>query len=612
MGNFAETHPELAAEWHPNLNGDLKPEDFTAGSSSKLLYWCCARGHSWQAPIFSRSKGSGCPFCSNNRVLVGFNDLASQNPRVAAEWDNDLNKLKPSEVVLKSARRAWWLCSKGHSWDAQISSRTTQGTGCPYCAGVKILAGFNDLQTTNPSYLGEWNYKLNSIRPNEIGPSVRKKVWWTCPKGHDYECTLTNKSQGYGCPFCSSKKILVGFNDFASQHPKFANLWDEKKNGIPASQAHKSSPKPAWFKCREGHSFKSSTNTIVGRKTDSGGCPICSGKELLTGFNDLKTRSKDVAKMWHPTKNGSLSPKDVTKSSTKKVWWLCSDNSKHEWQSSVASRTGVASRSKGNGCPVCTSRIVISGVNDLFSVAPHLKSEWHPSKNEGLNPKELTAETPKKAWWLCGKDKRHEWQAQIDTRSKRGLGCPICSNKKTVGGLNDLGTTHPYLAAEFNENRNKISANQVNAGSHNNYWWTCGTCKAEWRAQIGNRSRVNSGCPRCAASGYDATSEGYLYLLRKEVEGLQQFGITNVPKRRTKTHKQNGWELLDVLGPADGYWIISVESALKKFFRAKGLLLPKDYLDKFDGFTESWDSSELKFSNLPQLLEALRRFEDEE
>ncbi len=560
----------------------------------------------------NRAKGSGCPFCSNQKVLIGFNDLASQNQSVAKDWDYELNKLAPAEVVVKSTKRAWWLCALGHSWNAQINSRTSQGTGCPYCAGVQILAGFNDLQTINPPYLAEWNYKRNTVKPSEIGPAVRKMAWWTCQEGHDYECTLNDRARGYGCPYCNSKKVLPGLNDFASQFPEFARLWDEDRNGYPASQAFKSSPKKVWFKCDKGHSFKSSTNSIVGRKKESSGCPFCSGKSLLTGFNDLKTLNPKVAELWHPNKNGNLTASDVTKASTKTVWWRCRDDERHEWQSTVASRTSVDSRSTGNGCPVCTSRLVLLGVNDIFTVAPQLKSQWHPDKNHGLDPEKLSAETPKRAWWRCDRDPRHEWSAQIDTRAKRGLGCPICSNKKTVSGLNDMGVSHPHLAAEFNETRNGVSADKVNAGDHRNFWWTCTNCSAEWRASPINRSRVHSGCPRCAKTGYDATSEGYLYLLRKEMEGLQQFGITNVPKRRTAKHRQNGWETLDIVGPADGYWVVSTEAALKRFFESLGVLLPKEYPDKFDGYTESWRSTGFEFSSVAEMLEALRKFEDSE
>ena len=466
------------------------------------------------------------------------------------------------------------------------------------------MTGFNDLQTVNPPYLSEWNYKKNTVSPNQIGPAVRKSVWWLCSLGHEYELTLIDKSRGAGCPFCSSKRILPGFNDLQSQYPDLAKYWDEKRNGKPASEAAKSSPKKYWFKCSLGHSYKSSTNSLANRNSGSSGCPVCSGKTLLAGFNDLQTLLPEVARLWNSEKNGDLTPRDVTRASKKIVFWRCLQDERHEWQASVASR------SRGQGCPVCTSRIVVQGINDLFTVAPQLTNQWHPTKNIGISPGELTAETPRKVWWICEKDSRHEWEAQIDSRSKRGLGCPICSNKKTVTGLNDMATTHPELAREMNEERSGLRASDINAGNHKNVWWICNVCHSEWKASPINRSRVNSGCPRCAKPGYDATSSGYLYLLRKENLALQQFGITNSPTKRTNAHKKNGWELLDIIGPADGYWIVETESALKLFFKTMGVLLSKNYPDKFDGYTESWDSSSLKFSTVSAMLEALRAHED--
>ncbi len=604
MKALSETHPYLAAQWHPTLNGNRKPSDFTSGSSVKGIHWLCEKGHSWEARIAHRTRGSGCPYCSNQAVWIGFNDLKSQNPSVAKQWDKSKNDLRPTEVVVKSSRRAWWICKLGHSWEAQISSRTQQGTGCPYCAGVKILAGFNDLQTVNPSYLSDWNYKKNILKPSDIGPAVRKLVWWTCPEGHDYECTLIDKSRGNGCPYCTSQKVFAGLNDFQSQYPQYAKLWDAERNGLSASEVFKSSPKKYWFKCQLGHSYRSSTNTLVGRPTVNSGCPVCSGKELLSGFNDLNTLLPEVAKLWHSKKNADLTPKDVTRASTKIVWWLCLKDERHEWKATVASR------STGRGCPVCTSRIVIEGVNDVFSIAPQLEKQWHPQRNDGLDPKTLTAETPRKAWWVCEKDSRHEWQAQIDTRAKLGHGCPICSNKKTVSGLNDLLTTHPSLANEFNIRRSGIQPSEINAGSPKNVWWTCSNCNADWKASPINRSRVKSGCPGCAKTGYDATAKAYLYLLKKNNEELQQFGITNVPDKRIAIHRRNGWDLLDVIGPADGYWVVDTETALKDFFKSRGVLLSRDYEHKFDGFTESWDSSSLKFNSVAEMLEALRHHED--
>ena len=345
VDDLATTHPELANEWHPLLNAEHKPEQFTAGSGS-VINWVCELGHTWPATIASRAKGSGCRYCSNQAVLIGFNDLESQNPTVAKEWDLSKNDLRPSEVVLRSARKAWWVCSRGHSYEAQISSRTSQGTGCAYCAGTKILAGFNDFETVSPPYLAEWNYQKNSVKPSEVGPAVRKMAWWTCSIGHDYECTLVQRSHGYGCPYCGSRKILSGFNDFESQYPELARFWDAEKNGKPASLAPKSSPKPAWFRCDFGHSYRSSTNSIAGRGKTHSGCPTCSGRILLTGFNDLATLSPRVTRLWHPEKNKPLTAEDVPRSSLKKVWWQCLDDPRHVWQSKVANRTSVADRSK--------------------------------------------------------------------------------------------------------------------------------------------------------------------------------------------------------------------------------------------------------------------------
>ena len=48
-------------------------------------------------------------------------------------------------------------------------------------------------------------------------------------------------------------------------------------------------------------------------------CPICSGHKVLVGYNDLASLNPELAKEWHPTKNGNLKPTQVTLLSEKKV-----------------------------------------------------------------------------------------------------------------------------------------------------------------------------------------------------------------------------------------------------------------------------------------------------
>ncbi len=90
------------------------------------------------------------------------NDLYSLFPLVAEEWDYEKNAYEPSEVKAFSNKKAWWKCSKGHSWEAVISTRS-KGSGCPYCYGRMAIVGVNDLQTTRPDLAEEWDYEKTAL-----------------------------------------------------------------------------------------------------------------------------------------------------------------------------------------------------------------------------------------------------------------------------------------------------------------------------------------------------------------------------------------------------------------------------------------------------------------
>lgn len=125
-----------AIEWAKNRNGDLTPRDVSAGSN-KRVWWKCSEGHEWIASINDRNRGKGCPTCANKKIVKGYNDLKTVNPRLAKEWNFKRNgKLKPTHVSCNSNRKVWWKCSKGHEWQAQINDRN-RGNNCPYCSKKK-------------------------------------------------------------------------------------------------------------------------------------------------------------------------------------------------------------------------------------------------------------------------------------------------------------------------------------------------------------------------------------------------------------------------------------------------------------------------------------------
>ena len=133
-------NPSLSNEWNFTRNGDLKPENFTV-SSGKKVWWICDKGHEWQAIIANRSKGIGCPYCSNYKALQGYNDLTTLNPNLAKEWNYVKNEsLAPTHVSVNSHRKVWWICNKGHEWQASVDSRN-RGNCCPYCSNKKVLQG---------------------------------------------------------------------------------------------------------------------------------------------------------------------------------------------------------------------------------------------------------------------------------------------------------------------------------------------------------------------------------------------------------------------------------------------------------------------------------------
>ncbi len=139
-------HPGLAAELHPSRNAGLDPATLGC-ESNRLVWWRCARGHEWEARVFARSKGSGCPVCS--RALVPFErSLAYKHPALAAQLHPSRNgELDAAELAAGSSRKVWWRCTRGHVWEAAVFSRAA-GSGCPKCNRLRRARGSRRRATT--------------------------------------------------------------------------------------------------------------------------------------------------------------------------------------------------------------------------------------------------------------------------------------------------------------------------------------------------------------------------------------------------------------------------------------------------------------------------------
>lgn len=397
------------SEWDYE-NGELRPEIFGRGSTRKV-WWKCSEGHSWKAAVYSRTSGSGCPYCAGNIVEPGVNDIRSRVPEWLSEWDFERNDTDPGETAVTSAKKVWWKCVKGHAYLSSPSCRI-RGHGCVYCAGKEILLGFNDFASGYPELLEEWDYRKNRVDPSEITRFTHSRVWWIDAKGHEWMASVANRAAGNGCPYCAGRKVLGGFNDLAGCYPEIALEWDDEKNGnLRPAEVTSSSNRLVWWRCGAGHSWRAS---VAGR-TGGNGCPYCGNRKVWSGFNDLLSCMPETAREWDVQKNGGLKPDEVTFRTGRLVWWKCGEG--HSYRMSVYSRW------KGKGCPYCGGTKVLSGFNDLRTVTPWIAEEWDDGRNGDLKPEDVFPYTNRKVWWKC--ENGHHWKSTVNSRQK-GSGCPYC------------------------------------------------------------------------------------------------------------------------------------------------------------------------------------------
>ncbi len=540
---YVSENAQLMAEWNWEKNSELnfEPKTLTLGSNKKV-WWKCHKEHEWQATIKDRNNGRGCPYCAGKKILKGYNDLQTLNPNLSKEWNYEKNDgLTPADVTSGSNKKVWWKCSKGHEWQATINNRN-KDIGCPYCAGQKVLEGYNDLQTVNPALVKEWNYEKNGrLTPASITANSGQKVWWKCQEKHEWQAVVSDRNKGKGCPYCSGRYAVTGKNDLQTVNPILANEWNyEKNNGLTPMDVTPNSGQKVWWKCNKGHEWQAT----VSNRTIGHGCPICSserntsfpeyaivyyltrhGLDVIHSYRekgyelDVFIPSKKIAieydgSIWHKNRtNNDLEKnkkceKDGIKLYRIREGLLPLNDSSIDYLVQIGQKDlpkileEVLSEIIGMSIDVNLERdsIAIENLREytekessLLFFNPEIAKEWNYEKNETLKPEHFTPNSNKKVWWRCSKG--HEWQAVIYHRNN-GIGCPYCAGKKVLTGFNDLQTFNPVLAKEWNYKKNNgLTPADVTPNSNKKVWWRCSKGH-EWQAIIANRNK-GRGCPIC-------------------------------------------------------------------------------------------------------------------
>mmetsp|Transcript_17140 Transcript_17140/g.28194 ORF Transcript_17140/g.28194 Transcript_17140/m.28194 type:complete len:377 (-) Transcript_17140:345-1475(-) len=275
----------------------------------------------------------------------------------------------------------------------------------------------------------------------------------------------------------------------ALARPDIALEWNLVLNDpIRPDQVEVGSKFQAWWTCFRDvyHIWQAS---VFNRTQEGTGCPWCVNR-LVSPENSFAALHPEIAREFDSKKNAPYTADGVPPSSIKRFWWQCTADPEHVWQASISNRV-----SRQSGCPVCRKSLHPRGTS-FWIARPGLENEFHPSLNAGVDMNSLTFGSTISVWWRCKLNSSHEWEAKVSARV-RGGGCPYCAGKRASPARN-LALLYPDVAAEWHPTKNEVTPDRVLPISSLRYWFICNTCSHEWCTSLRARTRLKSGCPRCA------------------------------------------------------------------------------------------------------------------
>ena len=356
--------------------------------------------------------------------------LRDDAPEIAAELVN------PADALLGcgSSKPVKWRCPKGHVYTARPYNRTNakHPTGCPVCSGKAVVAGENDLATTDPDVAA---LLADPSLARTLTRASNKKVEWRCDEGHAWAAPVSRLTmQRSRCPYCSGRYAVAGKSDLATTHPGLAAEMVDQ--GL-ATRLKAGSHKKVEWRCGKGHIW---TNTINNRVEHDQGCPYCSGRYAVAGKSDLATTHPEYART---LVDAGLATR-LSAGSDKRVEWRCSANPEHTWT------TGVRNRLQSpvdKGCPVCNNKRIVAGDNDLATTHPELAGELKDKRQAGL----VCAGSARRLTWVCP-DCGFEWDAAPSWRARGGTGCPACAKHSPSRKERELGDALAALGLTITRN----------------------------------------------------------------------------------------------------------------------------------------------------------------
>lgn len=545
--SLINTHPRLVEEWDYEKNGNLKPWQVSKGSEKKVWWKCKLFGHSWSATVYNRVHGSLCPVC-RRELHVSFPEAAIyfyfHQIYPNAKWRMPFVGRYELDIYLPEKKIAIEYDGNEHHQSTVASEREKIKNKLCLEHGITL---YRIRQNVPALYDSSIDIILEDEKRDTFAEALKNLIYTISGK-HIQIDFAADESDIYGLFYQRVKD-----NSLQKINPELAKEWHPTKNGdLSPDMVTNQSGKNVWWMLsyddtKTGKHFNFEWKAKICNRARGAACPYLTNKKVWTGFNDLQTIDPELAKEWHPVKNGGLKPTDILPGSNKKVWWLLPyddpETGKHfdfEWQASVNDRH------RGAGCPFISKsgQAVWTGYNDFATKHPELAKEWICSEN-GLTPQNVTAGANEKVLWekiYCdektGRKYHFRWKSTVYNRIKNG--CPFLSGKEVYVGYNDLATVNPEIAAEWNYKRNgELTPQMVTSKSEKKVWWiypyddpnTGKHFDFEWQATIKNRTLNHSKCPYFNGTkvwtGYNDLATTHPELLKEwDYEKNKSIGLT--------------------------------------------------------------------------------------
>ena len=491
--SIAVQRPDLVNEWNYEMNTGKLPEQISLHDNRKY-YWICPKGHNYQCSPDKRSRGSGCPYCSNKRLLKGFNDLATNYPLFANEWDNTENIGTPEDYTIGSTYLARWICSEcGHIWSSKIRDRVkSKYGGCPECA--KKIRGKKKHEAalqksggiTDELLLKEWDYEKNIAGPECYAPQSNEYAYWICSKcGEKYRAIIRGRANGRKCPVCAGKKVVEGKNDLASIMPELAQEWDQKKNGcLTPSMVTVGSGKKVWWLCPKGHSYKA---TVLHR-TYGTGCPECNyGRQTSfaeqAAYYYVRKLYPDAMNRYKADFLGQMELDIFIPSISYAIEydgtaWHGKDKLERE-------------RTKYSICRERNIKLIRLIEKDILETFGSDNADRHFGMENLYQQKNLRVVIDQLLSFLDFRSFGHPIDVDLE-RDRFEI-----YKFMTQEIENSFETEYPALAEEWDYEKNG-SLKPFNIKPHSDVvvWWKCRECGTSYKASVGHRS-YGTGCPLC-------------------------------------------------------------------------------------------------------------------